>query len=112
MRTFGHYKEEGEIGSYLNTRVPRDLFVSLQRLYYDLAMSASAYTLPSLHALIEPSHILFGSDYPFMPESSVAENVAGLVEYRGFDPQVRQLIERENALELFPRLAAIGGSAT
>lgn len=92
------------IASYLKTRAPRDLFASLRRLYYDLAMSASPFTFPSLQALIDPSHILFGSDYPFMPEFRVAENVAGLVEYRGFDPQARQRIERENALKLFPRL--------
>ena len=48
-------------------------------------MSASPYALPSLQALVDPSHILFGSDYPFMPEPGVADNVAGLADYDGFD---------------------------
>ena len=67
-------------------------------------MSASPYALPSLQALVDPSHILFGSDYPFMPESGVADNVAGLADYAGFDQQAQWKIERENALALFPRL--------
>ena len=92
------------IGSYLKARAPRNLIASLRQLYYDVAMSASPYALPSLQALVDPSHILFGSDYPFMPESGVADNVAGLADYEGFDQQAQWKIERENALALFPRL--------
>jgi 6-methylsalicylate decarboxylase len=92
------------IGSYLKARAPRNLIASLRQLYYDVAMSASPYALPSLQALVDPSHILFGSDYPFMPESGVADNAAGLADYKGFDQQAQWKIERENALALFPRL--------
>ena len=92
------------IGSYLKARAPQNLIASLRQLYYDVAMSASPYALPSLQALVDPSHILFGSDYPFMPEPAVADNVAGLAEYEGFDQQAQWMIERENALALFPRL--------
>jgi predicted TIM-barrel fold metal-dependent hydrolase len=92
------------IGSYLKARAPRNLIASLRQLYYDVAMSASPYALPSLQALVDPSHILFGSDYPFMPESGVADNAAGLADYEGFDQQAQWKIERENALALFPRL--------
>ena len=92
------------IGSYLKARAPQNLIASLRQLYYDVAMSASSYTLPSLQALVDPSHILFGSDYPFMPEPGVADNVAGLADYDGFDQQAQWMIERENALALFPRL--------
>ena len=92
------------ITSSLKGQMPEDIFASLRRLYYDVAMSANPYTLPSLQALIDPTHILFGSDYPFMPESSGAENVAGLSQFTGFDQQARLFIERENALALFPSL--------
>ncbi len=77
------------IGSYLKARAPRNLIASLRQLYYDVAMSASPYALPSLLALVDPSHILFGSDYPFMPEPAVADNVAGLADYEGFDQQAQ-----------------------
>lgn len=92
------------IGSYLKARAPRNLIASLRRLYYDVAMSASPYALPSLQALVDPSHILFGSDYPFMPEPAVADTVTGLASYEGFDQQAQWEIERENARALFPRL--------
>jgi predicted TIM-barrel fold metal-dependent hydrolase len=92
------------IGSYLKARAPQNLIASLRQLYYDVAMSASPYALPSLQALVDPSHILFGSDYPFMPEPSVADNVAGLADYERFDQQAQWKIERENARALFPRL--------
>lgn len=92
------------IGAYLKARAPHDVFASLRRLYYDLAMSASPFVLPALQALIEPTHILFGSDYPFMPEQSSAEGIAELASYQGFSEGDRKQIERENALTLFPRL--------
>ena len=92
------------IKAALTGRPPRDGIASLRRLYYDLAMAATPFNLPSLHALVEPAHILFGSDYPFMPETSNAENVAGLTGYAGFDHPARRLIEQENARMLFPRL--------
>lgn len=92
------------IGASLKARAPRDVFASLRRLYYDLAMSASPIVLPTLQALIEPTHILFGSDYPFMPEQSSAEGIAELTSYQGFSERDRKQIERENALALFSRL--------
>jgi predicted TIM-barrel fold metal-dependent hydrolase len=92
------------IRAALKGRAPRNAVASLRRLYYDLAMAATPFSLPSLHALVDPSHILFGSDYPFVPETDNAENVAGLTSYDGFDRQARRLIEYENALTLFPRL--------
>ena len=92
------------ISSSLKARAPQNLIASLRRLYYDVAMSASPYALPSLQALVDPSHMLFGSDYPFMPEPAVADNVVGLANYEGFDQQAQSMIERENALALFPRL--------
>lgn len=86
---------------------PRDPIASLTRLYYDTAMSASPYALPSLRALVEPSHILLGTDFPFMPEDTTVETLAGLQEFGGFDDADRAAIARENALGLFPRLREV-----
>jgi predicted TIM-barrel fold metal-dependent hydrolase len=83
---------------------PKDVIGSLQRLYYDTAMSASPYALPSLRALVEPHRILLGTDYPFMPEETTVETLAGLRAFEGFDDSDRAAIARENALDLFPRL--------
>jgi len=94
------------IGSYLSERAPRDIVASLRRLHYDIAMSANRYALPSLAALADPGHTLFGSDYPFMPEHTTTDTVAGLAAYPGWTPDERAQIGRANALRLFPDIAA------
>jgi predicted TIM-barrel fold metal-dependent hydrolase len=92
------------ISGALVDRAPRDLFGSLRRMYYDTAMSASPYALPSLRALIDPSHILLGTDFPFMPEQTTVETLEGLVAFGDFDDADLDGIRRDNALTLFPRL--------
>jgi predicted TIM-barrel fold metal-dependent hydrolase len=74
----------------------------LKRFYYDTAVSATPYAFSSLLKLVEPSHILFGSDYPFLPEKVVKFMNESLNNY-GFDPNALISIEQENALSLFPR---------
>jgi 6-methylsalicylate decarboxylase len=92
------------INATLVDRAPRDLIGSLRRLYYDTAMSASAYALPSLTALVDASHILFGTDFPFMPEQTTIETIEGLSTFHGFDDADIGAIAERNALALFPRL--------
>ena len=79
----------------------------LKQLYYDTALSATPPILRSLQELVDVSHILFGSDYPFAPEIVTAFSVQGIQNYNGFDEQARRAIERENALALFPRFKAL-----
>ncbi|WP_326565162.1 amidohydrolase family protein [Amycolatopsis rhabdoformis] len=92
------------IASRLKDREPADLLGSLRRLYYDTAMSANRATLAALTELVGPEHILFGSDYPYMPASTTRETVEGVVEF--FSPADRELLERRNFEVLFPRFCA------
>ncbi len=85
--------------------VPQGVITYLKRLYYDTALSTSRYSLRSLQELIDASHILFGSDYPFLPELAVAATVSDFQSYDGFSGRERGLIERDNAMFLFPRLS-------
>ena len=59
--------------------------------------------------LAEPSHVVFGSDFPFSRHRNPVEDVKSLVtafeNFDGWDAPVRRGIERDNALQLFPRLA-------
>jgi hypothetical protein len=57
-----------------------------------------------LRALIDPSHILLGTDFPFMPEQTTVETLEGLVAFGDFDDADLDGIRRDNALTLFPRL--------
>jgi predicted TIM-barrel fold metal-dependent hydrolase len=83
---------------------PQDVLTYLKQLYYDTALSANPYALCSLQTLVDASHILLGSDYPFAPEIATSLTIQGIQNYDGFDQQARKAIEQENALTLFPRL--------
>jgi predicted TIM-barrel fold metal-dependent hydrolase len=90
----------------LLARAPQGVPAYLKRLYYDTAISATPTALASLRELVDPSHILFGSDYPFLPEPVVGDMIDGLANFKGFDAGARRAIERDSALALFPRLRA------
>lgn len=94
------------IGSHLAERAPADPIRSLQRLYYDVAMAASPYALPSLRALVAPSQVLLGTDFPFMPEWSGAQNASGLVRHGGFDRDELAQVAHGNAASLLPRIGS------
>lgn len=76
----------------------------LKRLYYDIALSASPHAFSSLKQLVDPSHILFGSDYPFAPAVLTGLKIGGIRTYNAFDEKARLQIEHENALKLFSRI--------
>lgn len=88
----------------LMERAPKGALHYLKRLYYDTAISAFSPSLNALRDLVDPTHILFGSDYPFLPEPQIQEQIAGVADFRGFGEADRLTIEREAALTLFPRL--------
>jgi len=94
------------ISARLTDRAPHDLIGSLRRLYYDTAMSASEYSLPSFRSLVDPDHILFGTDFPFMPEDTTVETIEGIRSFDGFTDTDLGQIASGNALQLFPRLEA------
>ncbi|MFX1281636.1 MAG: amidohydrolase family protein [Promethearchaeota archaeon] len=78
----------------------------LKRFYYDTAVSATSYTLSSLLSLVEPTHVLYGSDYPFLPERVVKIMNDGLQNY-DFERETLMNIFQQNALNLFPRFKEI-----
>jgi predicted TIM-barrel fold metal-dependent hydrolase len=82
--------------------LPKGLIYELQKFYYDTAQTANPYTLPSFKKLVPASHILFGSDFPFF--SGSAATAQGLIDNGGFTASELRAIDRDNALELFPRL--------
>ena len=46
---------------------PADILKSLQRFYFDTALSSSPTALPSLKSFAQNDSILFGTDFPFAP---------------------------------------------
>jgi len=81
-------------------RFPQGVMYEIQKMYYDTAQVANAYTLPTFTKVIPTSHILYGTDYPFAGFAAVSN---GLRDY-GFAQSDLRAIERDNAVVLFPRL--------
>ena len=79
---------------------PNANLAAMQKFYYDTAQAFNEYTLPTFTKVVPMAHMLFGTDYPFAQAGTVAK---GLADYH-FMPADLRAIERDNALELFPRL--------
>jgi predicted TIM-barrel fold metal-dependent hydrolase len=81
-----------------------EIFDALASLWYDLAGMPIPRQLPALRSFVDPSRLLYGSDWPFAPEAAVAL-FAGLLEAtEALPPEDRAAIFASNALRLFPRL--------
>ncbi len=77
----------------------------LRRFYFDTALSSSPFALPALLAFADPSHITFGSDWPYANKDRSVDFTKLLESYPLTETQ-RHAIYRGNAEKLFPRLAA------
>jgi predicted TIM-barrel fold metal-dependent hydrolase len=86
--------------------VPNGVLPELQRLYYDTALSANDITFASLLKLVAPDQVLFGSDYPFAPETPMTATVK-VLQGLGLPADVLRGIERDNALKLLPKLKTV-----
>ena len=81
-------------------KAPNGIDYELKRLYYDIAATAYRPAIVALTSLIPTTHILFGSDDPYVPLAQTAE---GMMQV-GFSAADLRLIGRDNALALLPRL--------
>lgn len=81
-----------------------DVIPALRELYYEIASTTSAFALRSLQELADATHILWGSDLPFVYGKRLKEEIDHWEHYDGFDAVSRSAVEEENALRLFPRL--------
>jgi 6-methylsalicylate decarboxylase len=95
IESLGNNKEIGP-------RNPKGIAYELKKLYYDTASAVSPPTLAAMTAFIPPSHILFGSDYPFLKPELAVE---GLAQHKFSGPMAMD-IDRNNAMRLLPRLHA------
>ncbi|GAA4832705.1 hypothetical protein GCM10023201_20900 [Actinomycetospora corticicola] len=75
-----------------------DILTELRSFYVDTALSATPTALPSITAFFPPDHVLYGSDFPFAPESW------GVTFDRVLDETALPGVDRANAEALLPRL--------
>jgi len=84
-----------------------DVIAALQSLHYDLAGPATPRALPALLTLVEPSQLLYGSDFPFPPVATLERFATALEQTDALTASERVAMFRDNALTLFPRLARV-----
>jgi predicted TIM-barrel fold metal-dependent hydrolase len=84
-------------------KAPRGILHYIKQFYYDTALSSSPYAMAALLQLVEPSHILFGSDFPFAPTPVVANEVESLEKVSLLTDEVKYKVNRGNAINLFPQ---------
>jgi 6-methylsalicylate decarboxylase len=92
-------------------RAPAGAQAYFRRLYYELAISTGPQAVASVLQLADPERILFGSDYPALFE----EDVHDLIQALAGNPLLKagdlEMIQRRNALQLFPRLGQARAAA-
>lgn len=82
-------------------RLPNGLMHELSRFYYDTAQASNPSALGCLRSIVPISQIMFGTDYPYRLG---IDHVTGIASC-GFDAAAVKAIDRDNALQLLPRLA-------
>jgi 6-methylsalicylate decarboxylase len=83
-----------------------DVIPTLRALYYEIASTTAGYSLRCLQELVDPTHILWGSDLPFVYGDRLQAELDHWETYDGFDTAARAAVEQQNALRLFPRFAS------
>lgn len=86
-----------------HARAPQGVMTYIRRFYYDTALSPSRFSMAALKELVEPSHILFGSDFPFAPAPATALQCQSLDALEMWPTSVQHGINRGHALSLFPQ---------
>lgn len=101
----------GNLMPDLAAAAPQGVMTYIRRFYFDTALSPSPYVMACLKELVDPSHILFGSDFPFAPAPVAAIQTRTLDDSEVWTHEEKSAINRGNALRLFPDYALPGESA-
>ncbi len=94
---------------------PIDWGGNLSRLYFDLAGSPTLEVLRSLLTITTPDHILYGSDYPYLPDAVLKANLQRLRQTLASDKELSGYVDMllwKNAESLFVKSAAAGNIPT
>ena len=78
----------------------------LRRFYFDTALVGGPYALPSLLAFADPNRLTFGSDWPYEFRPDQSRDFTARLDAFPLPDELRAAIDRRNAEDLFPRLAA------
>jgi predicted TIM-barrel fold metal-dependent hydrolase len=100
-----------ELGDFM-ARHPEGAAPYLGQFYYDVALTGEQPAIAALAEIADPSHILYGSDWPYVSKGALALQIKNMHAMPEFAGDRLAAMERGNALRLFPGLAArVAGSA-
>jgi predicted TIM-barrel fold metal-dependent hydrolase len=77
-----------------------DAISQIRTLYFDTAQAADPTALGATRSLADPKHILFGTDFPYVPAARTVDDLARA----SLPPRVLRDIESDNAIAIIPRL--------
>lgn len=81
-----------------------DIKQNLQALYYDLAGAATPETIRELLTITSPSHLLYGTDYPYVKAPVLVKNLSALKQnLADIAPDDTENTLYKNALQLFEK---------
>lgn len=94
---------------------PIDWEGNLSRLYFDLAGNPTTEVLHTLLTITTPEHILYGSDYPYLPDAVLQANLQRLKQTLAADKELVGYTDQilwKNAEKLFVKYADSGNTQT
>lgn len=74
-----------------------------RRYYYDTALSGSSAQLSGLLEVTDPSHVLFGTDYPYAPAASIEIQFKEYLAFAEKHPQLSPKVLSQNAEALISK---------
>jgi predicted TIM-barrel fold metal-dependent hydrolase len=86
-------------------RVPEGVTPYLDRFYFDVALAGAEAPMAALTAMADPTRIFYGSDWPYLTQHFVAEQLRNIAASPGFAGERLAMMERGNAQALFRRFA-------
>lgn len=87
--------------SALKQEVPRDDMMTIMgKVYFDVAGATLPYQLSTLLQMADPNRLLYGADYPYTPESTVATLAKQLDETDLVSPELKENIFFNNGQKL------------
>jgi len=80
---------------------PGFLLARIRRFWFEVALSAGEGTIATIKAVADPTRILFGTDWPYAPETILVDTVAQLNANASLTAAERKAIASDNAQKLF-----------
>jgi len=79
---------------------PVNVKENFQKLYFDVAGDALPVALDALLKVADPSHIMYGSDFPYTPVPMILKKLEGLLAYPEILPYLEDILYN-NARKLY-----------